>query len=379
MANKKLVQLVKKGRAGLAKWRRDNPDVLLDLSDSDLQDVNLRGANLKRADLTGADLQGADLIGAQLGDADLTRADLRMAKLVKADFYQARLFKSTLSSSDCSGAYFRKADLTQADFSDADLTKADLVECNLINGSLARATLVGTDLSGSTLHGVDLREATLGWTLLGLLDLTQIVGLDQVHHIGPSTLGFDTALRSHEKLSREFLQGCGITEGIIHNWESLFGHPMENLSCFVRYSPDDSSFAQNVFKRGQEKGVRCWLDGMPAEQSDRRSNRTSPTTYETDQKTVLCLSKASLTSWWVNDEIERALAREEQLKASGGKDVRLLYPVNLDGYMFSGDWKHKREKQIAKLATDFVGWRRNKEKFDEELTKLIQYMIEGKR
>jgi hypothetical protein len=378
VASKKLVELVKKGRAALGKWRRDNPERLLDLSDADLQDVNLRGANLKRADLIGANLQGADLVGTQLADADLTRADLRFAKLVKADFYQARLFKSTLSESDCSGAYFRKTDLTQADFSDADLTKADLVECNLVNGCLARATLIGADLSGATLHGVDISGATLGWTLLGLLDLSQLVGLDQVNHLGPSTVGLDTALRSHAKLSRDFLQGCGITEGVIQNWETLFGHPMENLSCFVRYAPDDASFAQNMFKRGQEKGVRCWLDGMPAEKSARR-NRDSPTTYETDQKTVLCLSKASLTSWWVNDELERVLAREEQLKEASGKEVRLLYPVNLDGFMFSGDWNHKREKQIVKLSTDFVGWRRNKDKFDEQQTKLIQNMIEGKR
>ena len=51
-------------------WRRSNPDVLLNLSDADLQDVDLRGANLKRADLTGADLRGADLVGAQLGEAE---------------------------------------------------------------------------------------------------------------------------------------------------------------------------------------------------------------------------------------------------------------------------------------------------------------------
>jgi hypothetical protein len=378
VANKKLVALAKKGRAALGRWRKENPDVLLDLSDSDLQNANLRGANLKRADLTGADLRGADLIGTQFAEADLTRADLRSARLVKADFYQARLFKSALSEADCSGAYFRKTDLTQADFSGADLTKADLVDCNLVNGSLARATLVGADLSGATLHGVDMREATLGWTLLGLLDLSQIVGLDQIRHIGPSTLGFDTALRSHKALSREFLQACGITEGVVHNWESLFGHPMENLSCFIRYVPDDASFARTMFKRGQEKAVRCWLDEMPAQQADRK-NRVAPTNYETDQKTVLCLSKASLTSWWVNDEIERVLSREAEIKASSGKDVRLLYPVNLDGYMFSGDWKHDREKQIAKLSKDFVGWRRNKEKFDEELAKLVQLMIDGKR
>ena len=65
---------------------------------------------------------------------------------------------------------------------------------------------------------------------------------------------------------------------------------MEKLSCFIRFAPDDASFARTMFKRGQEKAVRCWLDEMPAQQADRK-NRVAPTNYETDQKTICVCPK----------------------------------------------------------------------------------------
>ncbi len=46
--------------------------------------------------------------------------------------------------------------------------------------------------------------------------------------------------------------------------------------------------------------------------------------------------------------------------------------------MFGGDWKYTRDKQLAKQAVDFVGWRRNEAKLEQELTKLLQTMTGGK-
>ena len=378
VASNKLINIAKSGLTAIAKWRRANPDVLLLLTDADLQDADLRGANLKRADLTGADLRGANLIGAQLAEADLTRADLRGARLTKTDFYAARLFKATLDNAEAGGAYLRRADMTEADCSGTDLTKADLREVNFRNGSLSGASLVGADLSFANLAGVDVRDAVLGWSSLGHVDLSQIIGLDQVKHAGPSSIGLDTARLSHSKMPEEFLQGCGISEGVIQNWKTLFGHPAEEFSCFVRYAPNDESFARHLVEHAQAKGLRCWLDEMPKSAKERRA-RSAPTSYETTERVLICSSKASLTSWWINDEITRLGVREKQHKEDTGGSVRFFFPLNLDGFMFGGDWKHAQGKKIAKQAIDFVGWRRNKDKFDQELAKLIQYMVSETR
>jgi len=373
VASQKLVEIVRAGRLRLAKWRRDNPDVLLDLTEADLHDADLRNMNLRRADLTGANLRGSDLSGAQLTEAHLVRADLRTARLIRTDLTSSKMKTATLEESDARQATFRDADLTQVNLSQSDLARAVMCGARLRNAILREACLTGATFRGTVLAGADLTEATIGWTLLDGLDLTAVIGLDQVRHIGPSPITFDTALRSHARLSRSFLQGCGVPEGVLADWDRLFGHPNENIICFIRYAPDDASFARQLAERAQKKGVRCWLDEFPAKATERRVHRSS-TSFETRERVVLCASKASLTSAWVNEEIERVLAREEQLKADTGQPERLFYPLNLDGFMFSGDWKHKREKQIAKLAQDFVGWRRNEEKLDQELTKLLQTM-----
>lgn len=377
MGSRSLIEIARRGRAAIARWRRANPDVLMNLSDADLQDADLRGANLKRADLTGADLRGADLVGAQLGEAELTRADLRGARLVKADCYQTRFFKATLRDAECGGAYFRRAEMTQVDLSGADLTRADLVGANLSNGSLKEAVLVSCDLSHACLTGVDVREAVVGWSVFGHLDLTQPIGVEQMRHIGPSTVGIDTAVMSDGKLPVEFLRGCGVSEGILQNWSGLFGHPFQRLSCFIRFAPDDASFAQHLYRLAQKKGLRCWLDEMPESAAERRS-RLSPGGYESVERVLLCASKASLTSWWIDDELERIDEREQRLKNESGRNCRLLYPLNLDGFMFGGDWKHPRDKQISRQAIDFVGWRRNQSKLEQELSRLLQTMVSEK-
>lgn len=377
MGSKNLIEIAKQGRAALAKWRQANPDALLNLSDADLHGANLRGANLKRADLTGAVLRGADLIGAQLSEADLTRADLREAKLIKADFYSAKLFHATLASADASGAYFRRADLTQCDLRGTDLTKADLIDANLSKAALEDSCLISAELVRTKLHDAEVNGATLGWTLLSSLDLSRVRGLDEIKHIGPSVLSFDTALRSQSVLSNAFLKGCGVSEGIIQQWPKLFGHPAEQTACFIRYVAEDAVFAKALYQLAQSKGVRCWLD----EQSDDAQSHAhlSPKTYESTERVLVCASKAALKSDWINVEFERVLERERELKALTGRDTRLLFPLNLDGFMFSGDWKHKQEKQLSKLAVDFVGWRRNTEKLEQELNKLLPLLFGERR
>jgi uncharacterized protein YjbI with pentapeptide repeats len=113
----------------------------LDLSRTELQDLQapharwramtLQGANLRGACLHDTDLQGSDLSGALLTQADLRHADLRAVNL--------------------QGACLRCADLRGANLRDADLRDADL----------EGARLEGADLEGARLKDADLQEAQL--------------------------------------------------------------------------------------------------------------------------------------------------------------------------------------------------------------------------
>ena len=107
MANEEHLRILKQGAAAWNKWRAQNAEVQIDLSQATLNDAHLRGTNLvwahlREAHLSQADLRETNLSQADLSEADLSQADLSEANLSQADFGNAFLSSTIFALTDLS-------------------------------------------------------------------------------------------------------------------------------------------------------------------------------------------------------------------------------------------------------------------------------------
>lgn len=357
MANPEHVEILKQGVEVWNRWREANKDLLPDLSGTDLSGIDLEEAYLEKAMLDEARLTGTNLHMANLEWADLGQANLQGANLQRAN-----LSKADLSVADLSGAYLKEASLAGTCFVRANLAEADLENAHLYD----------TDFGNAFLDKTNFNRSIAGGTKFTDVSLERAVGLENIVHLGPSSIGIDTIYKSRGQISEVFLRGCGVPENFIRHMKSLTMNPIDYYSCFISYSHQDKSFAKRLHDQLQAKGIRCWLDDHQILPGDDIYDQVDRGIRMWD-KVLLCCSQPSLTSWWVDNEVATAFNKEQQLMRDRKKKVLSLIPLNLDGYMFSDEWTSGKRQQIKeRLAADFTGWETDNEKFEEQFERVVK-------
>jgi hypothetical protein len=321
MASQEHLDLLKQGVEIWNQWRQKHPEIR-----PDFDEANLEGIHLGRADLSGASFRRAYLFRTLLDESNLYDANLQ-----GADLHSASLIKANLSRAALHRAYLHGANLDEA-----NLTGADLVL---------------TDLSETSLNETDLSQTTMWSTRLADVDLSRVKGLDTVVHEGPSTIGLDTIYRSKGNIPEAFLQGTGVPKTFFAYIPSLINLSTQYYTCFISYSSRDEAFAMRLHADLQSNGVRCWFapEDLKIGAKIRPSIDESIHLYD---KLLLALSQHSVSSQWVEQEVETALAKER-------KEGRIvLFPIRLDKAVMEieGGWPAliRNTRNIG----DFTRWKR---------------------
>ena len=402
MANMEHVQIVKRGRDVVARWREEHPDEPLDLNSSymsyaRLPQVDLSGCDLRNSDLMGAGLQRANLSGCYLNPCHLYRANLvqanlsqsllnganlRGANLSGADLSRANLDRVILSDANLTGANLREANLSRANLTGTNLTDADLTGANLNRASLTRANLSNTNLEGvdfyeavfnsPALAGANFSGCIIGYTVFQNCDLSEVQGLDQIRHDAPSTIGIDVLYRSGGGVPEVFLRNAGLPESIFEFQRSLKEAAALPGDCFISCSAQDAAFAQTLQAALQDQGVPCWVyaedsRGNPLVErhstSDQEEVERGGRAY--DKLVVVCTQHA-MDSETVRNDIIQA----QQLQES--RDKWVLYLVAPDDTVISSRGRLARTLASEHVVFDLRTLASDAQSSQEELSRLAE-------
>jgi hypothetical protein len=247
---------------------------------------------------------------------------------------------------------------------------------DLSEADLRGADLRGADLHGAHLLGANLSEAICHSTSFGIVDLSEVKGLELIAHHGPSIVGVDTLVRSRGRIPEVFLRGCGVPDAFIEYLPSLIGsmQSIQFYSCFISYSTQNQDFAERLHGKMRDKGLRVWYAPEDV-QGGKKLHEQIDEAIRVYDKLLLVLSSESMNSEWVSTEIRKA--RKEETK----ERKRKLFPIRLVDFKAVEDWEcfdadSKKDFGVEireYLIPDFSNWK-DHDAFEANFALLLKYL-----
>ena len=166
------------------------------------------------------------------------------------------------------------------------------------------------------------------------LDLSETRGLETIGHMGPSSVGIDTIIRSQGKIPEAFLRGCGVPDVWIAHIPALIGAmlPIQFHSCFISYSTKDEEFARRLHARMVQEKLRVWYS-LEDIQGGKTLHEQIDRAIQLHDKLLLVLSPNSMGSEWVITEIRKTR------KIERAERRRKLFPIRLVDFETVRAWE----------------------------------------
>lgn len=367
MANEKHLAILKKGIKTWNLWRKDNP-----FENPDLSNIDLSGYKYEEANFSNTNFQNSHLDRWVVTDCDFSKSLLTGIHAQRSSWRNAKFCNAHITG-----------DLVLSRIYIADFTGAIIEKCGLPEAEWRFLRLNHTKFSPYMLQTM-----VNSWTILQS-DLSGIQNPQNAQHEFPSNIDFATLQKTSTGLAKQpelvskfsvFFQGCGLPSEIISVFESWVREKPTDVevantganyySCFISYSHADADFAKRLHSELQEYGIQCWLDDVEMLPGDDILEMVDWGIRKWD-KVLLCCSRNSLSSPWVDREMEKALIKEEQLWRSRKQKTRVIIPLDLDGYMY--EWESGKASVLkSRMAADFTSWPNDEARFQAHLEKLIK-------
>jgi hypothetical protein len=249
-----------------------------------------------------------------------------------------------------------------------DLTYADLRGLDL-----SRVDLVGANLHGAQLANANFFKVSMSQTIISNVDLSEVKNLDSVLHFSPSTVGIDTIYISRGIIPEKFLRGCGVPEDFIIQIPALVAaiQPIQFHSCFISYSSNDEEFARRLYNDLLREGVKCFFAPEDLKIGERFRVRIDEAVRVHD-KLLLILSEDSVSSQWVEKEVETAFEKEEEQKKT------VLFPVRLDDAVMEEKTGWAADVRKSRHIGDFRDWK-NHDSYKQAFERLMRDLKAGEK
>jgi hypothetical protein len=199
-------------------------------------------------------------------------------------------------------------------------------------------------------------------------DLRAAIGLEQVRHDAPSSIGVDTIYRSGGLVPAAFLAGAGIPDSVAALQESITAAPPTLSECYIACRDDDEEFARRLSDGLTALGVKNWVFSQHVRGSALVSRLSSSDQEEVerwirnyDNLIVVASSRALDTEAILNDI---TAARNKQQSA----DRWLLYFVAPDNGLMRPSSRTARNMAAENIIFDLRDG--DPATYDAELAKL---------
>jgi uncharacterized protein YjbI with pentapeptide repeats len=307
MTKAEQLQLLKQNTDSWNEWRENNPEVKIDFSKTNFRGMDLYGADFRKVNLSQADFSNANLRHAVFDSADLTHARIVEVCLNAASFHQAKLNNVRFLKADLSGTWLEEADFKYS-------------------------TLDEVNFSFAKLDGADFSDTNIGWTTFGHNDLSTVIGLETVRHLGPSIIGIETLYNSRGLIPALFLSGAGLPDDFITYAHSIVGQAIEFQSCFISYSHIDEEFTRQLYSALRDAHLRVWFAPEDIKGGQKLYEQIEHA-IQLHDRLLLVLSEQSLKSEWVITEVRKA--RKTEVRESRRK----LFPIRLVDWKTIQEWE----------------------------------------